>query len=44
MPYMATRQINNQSPGVKKFTIFVIPSLVIITIHLVCLNHVSELI
>ena len=30
------------TPGVMKFTILVDPSSVIITMHLVCLNHVPE--
>ena len=41
MTYMAMPQ-QTPAPGVMKVTILVDPSLVIITIHLVCLDHAPE--
>ena len=37
--YIATPQYKKPAPGVKKFPISVDPSLVIITLYLVCLNY-----
>ena len=42
MTYLATAQHKNLCPGVMKFTNLVDPSLVIIIIHLVGLNHTPE--
>ena len=42
MTYMAKPQRKNPYPGVMKFTIWVDPFLVIITIYLVCLIYASE--
>ena len=40
--YMTTPQQKNPCPGVMKFKILVDPFLVIITLHVVCLNRVPE--
>ena len=42
MTYMATPKIGTPALGVMKFTILVDPSLVIITIYLVCLIYAWE--
>ena len=40
--YIATQLHKNLSPGIMKFTILIDSSLLIITIHLVCMVHASE--
>ena len=42
MTYMAHLSARTPAPEVMKFTIWVDPSLVIITIHLYCLKHAHE--
>ena len=42
MNYMTTLSTRTPAPGVMKFTILVDPSVVIITMHLLCLNLAQD--